>query len=185
LACALNEKQLVKRLIKFHFFTEENLIFALVAACFHGKKEAMTILLDYINTELRQYEIINRISPAYTLHGRITPLLAACVGCHTKIVEAIFELAPDVDVYCCSQKLSGIKVDGRTPYTGDDNVLHVVIMATSRPPPLNEACYKGDIEQVQDLLEVEPINAQDSKGDTPLHLACLQGHTEIVRVLHV
>jgi hypothetical protein len=46
------------------------------------------------------------------------------------------------------------------PYTGDDNVLHVVIMATSRPPPLNEACYKGDIEQVQDLLEVELMNAQ-------------------------
>jgi hypothetical protein len=52
LACALNDKKLIKYLINYKSFTDENLIFALVSACFHGKKEAMTILLNYINTEL-------------------------------------------------------------------------------------------------------------------------------------
>lgn len=69
-------KKLVKDLIKFESFTKENLNFALVTACFRGKKESMTTLLNYINNKLSHYELINGISPAYTIHGRITPLTA-------------------------------------------------------------------------------------------------------------
>ncbi len=50
---------------------------------------------------------------------------------------------------------------------------------------LLRASQSGDLQKVKALLNVPGIdfNAQDEDGDTPLMLACLEGHVEIVSLL--
>ena len=50
---------------------------------------------------------------------------------------------------------------------------------------LYDACEKGNLEEVTALLSNEEcdINACNTDGDSPLHIACKYGHLEIVKVL--
>ena len=58
-------------------------------------------------------------------------------------------------------------------YSKDDNAL------------LHWACIRGDVTEVLILVFVggHKINAQDPTGNTPLHLACYNGHSDIVEIL--
>ena len=53
--------------------------------------------------------------------------------------------------------------------------------------PLHYACHWGSVDLVEPLLNrdstAEFINAQDSNGDTALHIACRRGHKEAIKLL--
>ena len=49
---------------------------------------------------------------------------------------------------------------------------------------LHEACLYNRAEVVKELLKHSPsINQQTKNGDTPLHLACREGHIECAKLL--
>ena len=49
---------------------------------------------------------------------------------------------------------------------------------------LHHACYKGDIDEVQLLIESgTDINNKNNDGDTPLFMACYHGYIDIVKLL--
>ena len=50
---------------------------------------------------------------------------------------------------------------------------------------LNEACENGHLKKVTALLTIGEcdVNACNTAGETPLHIACEYGHLEIVKVL--
>jgi ankyrin repeat protein len=51
--------------------------------------------------------------------------------------------------------------------------------------PFFDACYSGKIKNVRLLLPIntQEINNKDYNGDTPLHIACANGHTAIAKFL--
>jgi len=51
--------------------------------------------------------------------------------------------------------------------------------------PIYKAAYKGNLKKVKKIIESDPaqINIQDFGGQTPLYLASVEGHTEIVEFL--
>ena len=50
---------------------------------------------------------------------------------------------------------------------------------------IHDAARKGDLKKVQALIAADPkvVNAKDSKGDTPLHVAALHGNAEVAEAL--
>nr|XP_020645335.1 ankyrin repeat domain-containing protein 7 isoform X3 [Pogona vitticeps] len=48
---------------------------------------------------------------------------------------------------------------------------------------LHQAVAKGDLGELQRLLQKHDLNEQDKAGRTPLLLACIRGHTDIVTFL--
>jgi ankyrin repeat protein len=55
----------------------------------------------------------------------------------------------------------------------------------TRDTPLHKAAYKGDLKKVKQIINRDPaqVNVQDWQDHTPLYLASLKGHTEIVDFL--
>ncbi|KAF0300336.1 Ankyrin repeat domain-containing protein 13C [Amphibalanus amphitrite] len=49
--------------------------------------------------------------------------------------------------------------------------------------PLHECVYKGKIKKIPNLLRQHDIDGKDKHGNTPLHLAVMLGHKEIVHLL--
>jgi ankyrin repeat protein len=56
-----------------------------------------------------------------------------------------------------------------------------------REKSIHRAAYKGDLKKVKKIIERDPnqINIKDALGTTPLYLASMQGHTEVVEFLIV
>ncbi len=52
--------------------------------------------------------------------------------------------------------------------------------------PAHQYAEKGDLHSLQSLLKEQPqlLEATDSYGNTPLHLAATHGHTEVIQHLH-
>src|SRR5690349_2630528 len=65
-----------------------------------------------------------------------------------------------------------------------NTVLHYVILK-SQSSAVHEACRIGDLLKLQRLLseQWESVNAQNNDGDTPLHLACSKGNSDMVETL--
>lgn len=59
-----------------------------------------------------------------------------------------------------------------------------IIEADASDEPLHDACYAGDMDKVQQLLDQGyDINSKDRAGATPLHYAASGGHLEVVDML--
>lgn len=56
--------------------------------------------------------------------------------------------------------------------------------ATSKEDfPLHYAVFQGDVSAVQKVIDETNINSLDTHGNTPLHIAIMKGHREIVDLL--
>lgn len=53
------------------------------------------------------------------------------------------------------------------------------------PEAMLSACENGIVDHVLQILEKEPtlLNCRDEDGYSPLHRACYNGHTDVVKVL--
>jgi ankyrin repeat protein len=63
-----------------------------------------------------------------------------------------------------------------------NTALHDVIWYTQKTP-LHDSCYRGDTAAVVDVVYESDVNMQDRDGRTAMHIACVNGHLDIVKVL--
>ena len=119
--------------------------------------------------------------------GGDTPLHEACHKGHVNIVKyLVSELGCSV---ACQNE------SGNTPlhvafYKGHVDVVRYLVSTTDRGGTctlLHEACSKGDLAMVKALTSGQDYKATCSylnkNRNTPLHFACCEGHTDIVRYL--
>ena len=64
----------------------------------------------------------------------------------------------------------------------------VFYITSSHNTPLHKASQKGDVTEVKTILAKAEgngniINAKNTNGMTPLHIACDKGHTEVIKAL--
>ena len=105
-----------------------------------------------------------------------TPLIIACHNGHVAVAKLLTEL-PTVNINLANTK--------------GDTALHYVIWCVKEFwTPLHKACDKKDIIQIENIIKAsnddkKAINAQDNKGNSPLHYACKRGHQETIELLMV
>ena len=61
----------------------------------------------------------------------------------------------------------------------------VLVFGSGIASEIHEACEAGDIDQVKKLLSnnKELLNTPDDRGSMPLHIAVINGHDELVKLL--
>ena len=138
-----------------------------------------------------------------------TPLTAACARDHLDIVKYLVETChadvnlPDSEGYtslttACRYVSMSVSIyllcevsdlDVNIADRRDGNTaLHLAVWCSEGYEgytQLHWACYGGDVTEVLSLVYVRghKINVQDNDGKTPLHLACSNGHSDIVETL--
>ena len=140
--------------------------------------------------------------------GVWTPLIAACSNdhldmvkylvetCHadvnlpdsrgdTSLTWACFRASMSVSMYLC--EVNNLDVNIADRYNGN-TALHYAVWyrKDSGYTQLHWACgYRGDVTEVLRLVYVRglTINVQDNDGNTPLHIACSNRHSDIVETL--
>ena len=101
-----------------------------------------------------------------------TPLMSACLAAHQEISLFLLNESFNVDVNISD--------------SNSNVALHFAIWCSrNRLNPLRQACKTGDVLKVRELVYVlsDKINLQDNDGNTLLHIACQNGHRDIVEAL--
>ena len=101
-----------------------------------------------------------------------TPLMSACLAAHQEISLFLLNESFNVDVNISD--------------SNSNVALHFAIWCSrNRFDPLRQACKTGDVLKVRELVYVlsDEINMQDNDGNTLLHIACQNGHGDIVEAL--
>ena len=136
-----------------------------------------------------------------------TPLTAACFNDHLDIVKYLVEtchadvnlldsrgytsltqacryVSMSMSMYLLCE-VSDLDVNIADSY--GNTALHLAVWRSKGRgyTQLHKACGRADVTEVLSLVYVRghKINVQDNIGDTPLHLACSNGHSDIVETL--
>lgn len=140
---------------------------ALWVACYGGKADVVEWLMKNTSADVNHRRHI-----CIDYQDIMTSLAAACHEGHMSIVARLLTSAtPACDVNIVSSRKC-------------NSVLHEVIW-TCEFTPLHKFCNENDeaaAAQAYDLIESD-LNKQDSTGATPLHVACLNGHGNVTRML--
>ena len=111
--------------------------------------------------------------PLIVLRDGYTPLISACRQVRKPVSTYLLTNNNSLDV-----NISDLK---------DNTALHYVVWCSENDlTPLHKICdYYSSIEKVIKLLYTQnhKINSQNNYGNTPLHMACHNGHSEIVKTL--
>ena len=171
---------------------------ALIESCWDGHLDVVKWLRGHTAADVN-----------YNKEEWWTPLTAACINDHLDIVKYLVETChadvnlPDSECHtsltiacrCVSMSVSMYllcevsDLDVNIAYRYDGNTaLHLAVWRSKGIgyTQLHKACgYKGDVTEVLSLVYVRghKINVQDNDGNTPLHLACSYGLSDIVETL--
>lgn len=128
---------------------------------------------------------------AYSLQHRL-PLHAAAEGNHVEVVQLLLLREP---VCIDAQDASGCTALHLACECGSREVFELLLEHGASPDikdrkgwtALHGASYRGRVEMAQQLLMLPQmqalVNAPAGKGNTPLHLACRQGHSQVAQML--
>ena len=133
----------------------------LAAACEQNHLDIVKYLVDTCHADIN---LPNR--------GNFTLLTEACRYVSLSVSIYLLLEVSDLDVNVADS-------DGNT-------ALHLAVWCDKdHYTQLHEACVEGDVTEVWRLVCVSghKINVQNNYGDTPLHLACDYGHSDIVETL--
>ena len=169
---------------------------ALIESCFNGHLDVVKWLGGHTAADVN-----------YNKEVWGTPLTAACANNHLDIVKYLVETRhADVNLpnsegntsltracYCVNMSVSMYllcevsDLDVNIADSNGNTALHLAVWRSKGSyTQLHEACgYRGDVTEVLSLVYVRghKVNVQNNHGDTPLHLACLYGHSDIVETL--
>jgi ankyrin repeat protein len=137
---------------------------ALWAACYKGRVDIADWLMTHTSADVNYSRVI------YFNTGNMTSLAIACYEGHMTVVKRLL-----------AETTSQRYVDTVTGERGN-TALHEVIWH-SQMTPLHEACHNGDTAAVVDVIDNSDVNMQDGVGRTAMHLACVSGRFDIVKVL--
>ena len=185
---------------------------ALVWSCWEGHFSVVRWLVENTQADVKHSaELIWTSVLKEESNVHYTPLTAACENGHLKVVEYLIETShvdvnlTDRDGYtplttaCESANMLVSKYLLRGVNDTDVNLsdkihgntaLHWAVWCSYNKglTPLHDACYKGDIIEVDKLDCVmcdHLINQQNNHGYTPLHLACYYGYSDVVKALMI
>ena len=176
----------------------EVLSVALIRSCYYGRLDVVKWLGGHTAADVNYNKI-----------EFWTPLTAACYNDHLDIVKYLVETChadvnlPDrygntsltracryvsmsVSMYLLCE-VSDLDVNIANSY--GNIALHLAVWCSKGYKgytQLHEACrYRGNVTEVLSLVYVRghKINVQNNNGDTPLHLACYNSHSDIVETL--
>ncbi|XP_044738962.1 uncharacterized protein LOC123300452 [Chrysoperla carnea] len=123
-------------------------------------KTPLYLAIDYENLDCVRI-LVNNGANVNDKINDITPLMLAKQKANLDIVEFLKDY--------CKANSSG--------FDGDDNL-------GSDNYELHYLSYHGLMDHITKLTNIEKyINEKDAKGCTPLHLACAQNHTQVVKYL--
>ena len=185
---------------------------ALIDSCYNGHLDVVKWLVEHsVKGHLDVAKWLGGHTAADVNYNKYvwTPLTAACERDHLYIVKYLVETChADVNLldsgdytsltkacYCVSMsvsmyllcKVSDLDVNIADRYDGN-TALHLAVWRSKYEgnTQLHKACgYRADVTEVLSLVYVRghKINVQDNRGDTPLHWACSNGHSDIVETL--
>jgi ankyrin repeat protein len=137
---------------------------ALWTACCWGDVDIVDWLVIHTSADVNYGRV------GHTSVGSMTSLGVACYDCHVTVVRLLLTDATSL----CDVNV----VSGETCNTA----LHDVIWYTQKTP-LHDSCYRSDTASVVDVMYESDVNKHDSGGRTAMHIACVNGHLDIVKVL--
>jgi ankyrin repeat protein len=137
---------------------------ALWTACCWGRVDIVDWLMTHTSADVHNSRLFN------TKTGNMTSLAVACYQGHMKVVKRL--LANDT-LLCDVNMATGKR---------RNTALHEITCYT-RWSPLHKACSKGDTAAVVDVMYESDVNMQDGDGATAMHIACMNGHLDTVKVL--
>ena len=179
----------------------------LVMACRMGHLNVVTWLIE--NTEADVNYKGNYVETEVNHKGKytMTPLLAACYYGHFSIVKYFLHISrpPNVNIFdtlgdtpliksCFNSEIviskyliqTSIDIDVNIYNNEDNTALHYTVWRNKKDDsPLHKACKTNNVNEVLRQIYVckHNINLQNNDGYTPLHLACIYGHRDIVVTL--
>jgi hypothetical protein len=158
----------------------------LLLACCTGDVQMVRVLLPVCQ------EAINWVGQVRDYIFYDTPLVTACRGGYSKVVEELVKAGADVNLH-------GTGLNAKTPLIaaceeGHVSVVKELVKAGAdvnfhstnliSQTPLTEACGRGYVNVVKELVEAgADVNLRDTEGNTPLTAACTKGYECVVQQL--
>jgi ankyrin repeat protein len=137
---------------------------ALWTACYWGRVDILDWLMTHTSADVN-YSRVTDIDI-----GSMTSLAIACYQGQTAVIK---RLLADVTSPCDVNMVTGVRCN---------TALHEVIWYTQLTPLYN-SCMRCDVAAVVDVVYESDVNMQDRDGWTSMHLACVNGHLDTVKVL--
>jgi hypothetical protein len=138
--------------------------YALWTACYWGRVDIVDWLITHTSADVNY----SRVSKIKT--GNMTSLAVACYQGHMTVAK---RLLTNVTLQCEVNTVTGEICN---------TALHEVMCYTQRSP-LHQSCYRGDAAAVCNAVYGGDVNMQARDGCTAMHIACMNGHLDIVKVL--
>jgi hypothetical protein len=138
---------------------------ALRVVCYNGRDDVVKWLMSHTTADANCRGVINQ------LNGKMTSLMAACYTGRFNIVRRLLQCVTPHTV----NMMSGAVANAALHFT--------ICCETDEHCRMQNACGNSDIDTVTATLYLSNINLHVVEGSTALHIACMRGHVEIVRML--
>lgn len=176
-------------------FDKMSLVHRVYYACRDGFSRLLLAILKDIDCEHDREAIINQ---AFTEDDNqvFTPLIAAVLNGHEKIVHILIQLRPDLEKEGCV-KIDGHLIEGASALwvaaaVGQFNIIQMLVekgadvdhLTSNRSTPVRAACFDGRLDIIRYLVENRAdINIANAYNNTCLMIAAYKGHDDVVRYL--
>jgi hypothetical protein len=137
---------------------------ALWTACYRGDVDIVDWLMTHTSAD---------VNYSKTIYIEICSMTSVAIACNEGHMTIVKRLLTDATLPCDVNMVTGGK---------RNTALHDVIWFT-RETPLQESCNRGDTAAVVDVVYESDVNMQARDGKTAMHLACMNGHLDTVKVL--
>ena len=140
----------------------------LTLACYMGRLDVVESFHNNRNC------VINELSKKKTTVDKVgrTPLLSACSNAQFSVAKYIITKMVKIDINYCNEY--------------GCSAFHQILSCEIKKgfTELHMRCQLGNAADMDDIyFSTRNVNARDAVGNTPLHVACRRGDSDIVRVL--
>ena len=185
-ACQYGWVDIVKFLADY-FRDSKYKTISLSIACKYGQCKVVQYLIENLNCDI-----------VGTDNSGLVPLWYACDGQHKDVIEYLTNQMIAMGSSAIKNLLdhnitekSGAEWISPLQVACEKGDLNTIKLLASKGTTLQQttllhfACRGGKIDTIQYLIEefAVDVNSQDNEGDTPLHIAAMLGHVDVIKCL--